>query len=349
MKKEILCFCAAMIALAIVFSCGDTGFAQETNKNRQPRQQLARNHDIHILLIFGSNDPKIRKSLKISQNALVEMFSESGLSDPNATNIVDDEYTLIKFPAASFTVLEGNDANRERILQECKVLNQKAGNQGAVFVYYLGHGAMHPNGPQRFSHAFFPQAGNVAGQANEHVFRDEIMALLTSKPHRFVGLVSDSCSVFLDMEPVERAAAEPLIGRHIYNISALLAFANGKINVNSSDPDKRGAKNRKGQMAFGTTSCGFFFSNAFASYFGNLSKYNGTFTILDMQNALKEIQDQTDTLYSAAVDYFSEQKDRSSTAEDLISQGRQDIRVYQMSFPQVRPRGGASLFRRGRR
>jgi len=145
------------------------------------------NGRIRVLFIVGTKDntPVYQAAIKKSKEDIDRLIRNSQLSR-------NDEVLF----------LEGDRATKDNILSTVRRCSHEAGPNGAVLVYYLGHGATFSS-----QHYILPMADDE-GEMGQPIARNEIYNALVAGRTRFAGLITDSCSNVLETEGVERIILE---------------------------------------------------------------------------------------------------------------------------------------------
>jgi hypothetical protein len=261
-------------------------------------------NNIRILFIYGTKDasPVYKKSLDVSKRKLQELINAS------------------EFTKSHVTTLEGDDASLENILSTTRQLCKKVGSNGAVMVYYLGHGGtvIKPNGKK--IHCLFPFANPIEEETGFVVARSDIYSILADSNIRFTALITDACSdVIEEPEQEEKFSPAPPVrvrAKPITPLRRMLLYGRGNIDIGSSDPDKEGPEGEMGQRGFFTSVSGAFFTDAFTNRFGKLEFTNKKFSENDFEEQLQEVQRHVNQAIT------------TSQSEEVKLQGSQNIKVF---------------------
>ncbi|MDR1485505.1 MAG: caspase family protein [Planctomycetaceae bacterium] len=260
------------------------------------------NNNIRVLFVCGTKDdkPEYQNGMAETQTILYILRNKASLRD-------------------NFITLKGNDANGNNILKEIRKLCREVGKNGAVLVYYAGHGTTVKNSNGDKIHCLAPFA--TAEEAGSLIPRSVIYDALITEKIRFVGLVTDSCSNVTECElrPDDRFTRDPGVLAirsktiKITKFEAMLRYARGSIDIGSSDPDRKNSDGEDGQFAFYTAN-GSIFTYEFAAAFMNYYVGKGRFSKDDLTNIMEEIETKVNS-YQKSV-------------RNMKAQGGQNIRSY---------------------
>jgi len=264
---------------------------------------------IRVLIILGTKDKSVafQGALKVSRQNIDGLIQGSQLSKEKG----------------EVFFLEGDQATRNNILSTTRRLCQEAGYNGAVLVYYFGHGATYASQAGKKIHYITPMADDE-GETGQPIARTDIYDILDNGNTRFAGLITDACSNVIETEvarepvfdlmPRAMMAPDP---KTISPLRALLLYGRGTIDMNSSDPNREGPEG-EGQIAF-ITNEGSFFTKNFTSIFAIPSITRSSFSKQDFIEKLDQVQKGLNQL-------VEERKKRDPGAR---TQGSQDIYVFQ--------------------
>jgi hypothetical protein len=197
--------------------------------------------------------------------------------------------------------LEEDDANASRIIKEIRKLCREVGKNGAVLVYYVGHGVtINSKSTGKKIHCLAPlHTPDEEDEAGTLIQRSVIYNALIAEKIRFVGLITDSCSNVIEAElpsdcvPNRESTEDNKNYPHknpFRKFNAMLLYARGRIDICSSDPDKKNSEGKEGQSAFFTTKGGSVFTREFLTAFEMPYDDNGKFPKNDFNTTIREIE-----------------------------------------------------------
>ncbi|MDR2643493.1 MAG: caspase family protein [Planctomycetaceae bacterium] len=246
----------------------ETDINNETNSNK----------NIRVLVVLGTKDerPKYQSAIEVTRINLLKLLNTSCLQD-------------------NFITLENDDTNADKIIKEVRKLCREVGKDGAVLVYYAGHGATIKNYNGKKNHYLAPFSSD--NETGALIPRSVIYNALLAEKIRFVGLITDSCSNVTEaklpddckpkLAPVDETQTKKIV---ITNLAAMLLYARGSIDIGSSDPDKKNSDGQEGQFAFYTVEGGSVFTREFSTTFQEIYVGNGRFVKNDFKKILESIE-----------------------------------------------------------
>ncbi|MDR3110606.1 MAG: hypothetical protein LBU65_13130 [Planctomycetaceae bacterium] len=266
------------------------------------------NRDIHVLLVFGTLDAGIAPMVNISKQQMEAAFKEIA----SGKKVFESGKQKTKpFRPTSLTILEGRNATSQNILAKCQELDQKTGTNGAIFVYYVGHGATMSG-----EHVLLPEA--ISNNVGQEIKRRDIMSAISGNSHRFVGLVTDACSnvIAYPLEQMKVDVAGPRDPTvYIHKLSAMLLYARGVIDIGSSS---------EGEMARGTTdrrSIGCLFTGNFQQELLGTAIDDRTFSQSAMEGMLGSVEENVN-------DNYEELRNKGQVGRN----DKQTIKKYQLQL-----------------
>ena len=277
--------------------------------------------NVRLLFIFGTKDENelFKRSMKNSIELLRTLINESQLNkihlDDASSSVSSAAETLSLELGVNGTVLAGNKATRNNILATVKRFCEEAGPNGAVLVYYLGHGATVTLSGKNI-HLFYPLMDGF-DELGEPTARTDIYNTLLAGKNRFAGLISDSCSNILEgviAEHPPEVAGDAGPGA-ISALRALLLYGRGTVDISSSDPTRKNIDGGLGQVAIFQEQ-GAFFTVKFAKEFGVHKMTKAAFTKNDFNETINDVQRGINLLYSVL------------TADKYRVQGGQNIYIF---------------------
>jgi len=198
-----------LAGLGVCFAAGPAEAAPELQK-------------VHILMVFDTNDPRLKKSLEHDETRMRETWKRT---------IPEGRYTL--------KVLRGEEATASRILNYYRDLKTGPG-EGLVF-FYGGHGAIDPGSKEHF----FDLVKRPA------LLRSVLRKAMEAKRADLVVLLSDCCS-----SPQEFRAKVPSEGpfdneraiRIHPTVRCLLFQARGTVDVTAATDNAAWSDNLRGGL-----------------------------------------------------------------------------------------------------
>lgn len=284
---------------------------------------------VHVLLVWGTNATDTIDCVNVSRKLIEGKLRDIGICEPS-----EDNYNLDFI--ASFTVLSGNNAHPQRILEQCNRMAQAAGPNDALFVYILCHGASGPyerglpHNRNSIIHLLSPYAtgGENMDLGRIGIRRYSILKAMKSRTHRLDVLITDSCSTY--QEPPVEISTGTHMGRKYTRLEHILLNERGTINWNSSNPF--GGLDGQGETAIGAEN-GTLFSLAFVNVACKDMSRNATYTKDTFFNDLGALLDESykkakdDAFEKQSANYsllFSNQDHQSLTEFDLYGRAVYD-------------------------
>jgi hypothetical protein len=183
--------------------------------------------------------------------------------------------------AQSITFLDGIDATPENIIKQCRELNEKTGENGVIFVYFLCRDAETEKGQ-----ILYPQAKSETNLGNG-ILRKTVFETISKNNHRLCLLITDGCqdeNVQYDGGVMSATNIDP-----IYTFSSLLLYGEGKFNIRSANPLQNEIPLGCKKFEIGT-----FFTYVFTNCMDYPIEDTGKF---DMDKCIKELQDELNIIY----------------------------------------------------
>ncbi|MDR3108652.1 MAG: hypothetical protein LBU65_03045 [Planctomycetaceae bacterium] len=254
------------------------------------------NDNIQILLIYGTLDNNVMPATSVSRQKIQSTLREANLleNDSDTTRSGTQTYqTTLDGKSITVRTLDGYNASPNTILSVCREMSTQTGTNGAIMVFYLGHG-----GVQEEKHTLFPLAisavNSQTGKADvdlkiaDGVKREDIWKVLTVNNHRATFLITDSCTLV-----VPSPLPSPKLGNDAHvtgrplghcNLTAMLLYYRGVLDLNSADPSSE-------QVALGNKDYGAYFSSAFAICASKKRTEPNTFSDTDLNTLFQDSQD----------------------------------------------------------
>lgn len=161
--------------------------------------------NIHIIIVRSTTVPEMRKAGDIWRERLEETLTSGKTPDfwryeiPGAFESATNPGGLGRNDVETFIVLEGMDADPERITKVCYEVSQKAEPDDAIIVFVMSCGAFVRGNDGVSRHALAPVAEDVDDLkvTRAGILRGTIITALQSKLHRLVALITDSSATLL--------------------------------------------------------------------------------------------------------------------------------------------------------
>lgn len=190
-----------------------------------------------ILLVYGTNDPKVKMAMDIAYKKFGKMLNDVGLSSKAKCEVF--EY-------------KGNSASPAAIIKGCDELLKRAGPNDTCIVYVTCHGTYEPNEQKHYLFPLAQHAKDINYRDNKCLDRSEIMKRLKIHRHRLDIVITDACSAVHAKPPSsEGPLPTPPAGSDVYpkKLYTLLTKGRGKIDIGSSSPEGQDGLIVQGEQA----------------------------------------------------------------------------------------------------
>lgn len=232
---------------------------------------------LYVLSVWGTNDEKTGPTCKRFEQTFNSSMNKAGLTRTNNKgNFV-----------AEYKTLDGDNASKDNIIENCRSIHQKAGKDDVIFVYINCHGDTRrlKKEDQERQHILYPQM-KYSTDINENfdkfaLLRSDIINALSPNDHRFVVLITDTCASLFETKVkslVENVADDPApaceagsnnnaacdpVPQNTDSLFRIFLRTNkGFVNWNSASPV--GGVNNQGENSWesliNNTACGTFFN-----------------------------------------------------------------------------------------
>ncbi|MDR1964376.1 MAG: hypothetical protein LBQ50_11400, partial [Planctomycetaceae bacterium] len=245
-------------------------FGAVSANNKSVNEEAKKNN--RTLFVFGTKEQDILPVINESKKRLQQLC-----------NTVD-------IPKDNITIIEGDEAAPENILEKCRELNDTIGKNGAVFVYILCK-----DKETKEEQQFFPLTESEIDLRNG-ILRKDIFETITKNEHRLSFLATDGC--FRNDVQYSGGEASSVTLDPIYRFSALLNYGKGKYNLRAASPNRN-------EVPLGTAVLGTFFTNAFVNMMNSRVEDTGQF---DIPALIKDMQRELDNIYQHVIIPNSSQK-----------------------------------------